>query len=78
MTDVCGAFWGTEMEVGWYLPVLAPWKALLMLDDDHRGILDCLEGKDVNKITYRGISNSTIASLENVDRFLKEARVTRR
>ncbi|KAJ3808169.1 nitrogen permease regulator of amino acid transport activity 3-domain-containing protein [Lentinula aff. lateritia] len=28
-------FWGTELSFGWQLPVLAPWKSLLLLDEIH-------------------------------------------
>jgi hypothetical protein len=70
--------WGLEMEVGWYLPVLAPWKALLMQDDDHRSVLGYFEGRNANKVSCQGINNSVIASLGDLSLFLKEVRITRR
>ena len=70
--------WGQEMEVGWYLPALAPWKALLLLDDNTREVLDSLEDGVANKVSYRGLSNSTAVSLDNIRQFVKEVRITRR
>lgn len=71
--------WGQEMEVGWYLPVLAPWKALLMLDDNPRDILDTLGERGTTKLYYRKLGqSSTAANLEGLDSFLKEVRITRR
>lgn len=66
------------MEVGWYLPVLASWKAVLLLEDDHKGILECFEGRNESRIACRGISNGSVATLENMTLFLKEIKITRR
>jgi hypothetical protein len=64
------------MESGWHLPVLAPWKALLLLDDDPRDILDALNWKSSTKSSATGGLHSDIAGIEGLDRFLMEARIT--
>ncbi|KAF8876720.1 nitrogen permease regulator of amino acid transport activity 3-domain-containing protein [Infundibulicybe gibba] len=61
--------WGEEMQVGWRLPMLAPWKSLLLLDNDNG--LDPymnLRGPHVNP--------DDRALAEGLIRFLETATVT--
>ena len=61
--------WGQDLSFGWRLPVLAPWKSLLLLDGDN----------DIDpNITLRGpqltAEDSTLA--EELARFLDTASIT--
>lgn len=60
--------WGKEMSVGWRLPVLAPWKSLLLLDGKDGQSLDSqmsLEGPHVGP-EDRALAEGLIKFLQTV------------
>lgn len=69
--DTGGDAWGEELGLGWNLPVLAPWKALLLLET--------AEGEEVDLEALKGphISGKNRSTADGLIQFLKLASVTR-
>lgn len=63
--------WGHEMQFGWRLPTLAPWKSLLLLDRQDGQGLDPQMG-----LTGSNVDSDDRALAEGLIRFLETASVT--
>lgn len=68
--DLGGDAWGDELGLGWKLPVLAPWKALLLLET--------ADGQELDPDSLKGphISGKNKTTADGLVSFLKLASVT--
>ncbi|KZS99072.1 hypothetical protein SISNIDRAFT_492355 [Sistotremastrum niveocremeum HHB9708] len=66
-----GVGWGMESNLGWHLPSLMPWKALLLLDLENQDILEPLKTR--GRLT---MSDEDKDLAEDLDRFLQEVSIS--